>query len=151
MTGIDFHVNVADRLVYGCRLLRKVYLSGSQVVVTGSPGLLAELDDWLWRFSALEFVPHCYASAALTTLAVTPVVLADTLSDCGHREVLVNLGTEIPAGFEGFERFIEVVAAVPAEAEAGRQRWKHYKARGYQLVKHDLAAMAATAGSGSAS
>ncbi len=35
MTGIAFHVNLADRLAYACRLLRKAAASGSRVLVTG--------------------------------------------------------------------------------------------------------------------
>jgi hypothetical protein len=37
MTEIAFHFNVPDKLAYSCRLLRKAYLSGARVVVTGEP------------------------------------------------------------------------------------------------------------------
>ncbi|MEY2802660.1 MAG: hypothetical protein RL513_2246, partial [Pseudomonadota bacterium] len=30
MTGIAFHVNLADRLAYACRLVRKVSASGAR-------------------------------------------------------------------------------------------------------------------------
>ena len=138
MTEIAFHFNVPDKLAYSCRLLRKAYLSGARVVVTAEPGVLAELDTLLWSFSATEFVPHCTSDASLITLSATPVVLAESLADCPHHEVLVNLGQTISAGFEGFERCIEVVALPPEDVMAGRGRWKHYVARGYSLVKHDL-------------
>jgi len=139
MTEIAFHFNVPDKLAYGCRLLRKAYLSGARVTVTAEPEVLAELDALLWRFSSTEFVPHCTASASVITMAVTPIVLAGSLADCPHHEVLVNLGQDIAAGFEGFERCIEVVALPPEEVRAGRGRWKHYVARGYDLIRHDLA------------
>ena len=138
MTEIAFHFNVPDKLAYGCRLLRKAYLSGAKVAVTAESALLAELDRLLWGFSATEFVPHCTSSASLATLAATPIVLADSLGDCPHHEVLVNLGQTIPAGFEGFERCIELVALPSEEVAAGRVRWKHYVARGYSLVRYDL-------------
>lgn len=139
MTEVAFHFNVPDKLTYSCRLLRKAWQSGAKVVVTAEPGVLAELDTLLWSFSAAEFVPHCTLGASLITLSATPVVLAESLAGCQHHEVLVNLGQTIPAGFEGFERCIEVVALPPDEVIAGRRRWKHYVARGYSLVKHDLA------------
>ena len=138
MTEIAFHFNVPDKLTYSCRLLRKVYRSGARVVVTAEPGVLAELDALLWSFSATEFVPHCTSDASLITLSVTPIVLAESLDDCPHHDVLVNLGQTIPAGFEGFERCIEVVALPLEDVMAGRRRWKHYVAHGYSLVKHDL-------------
>jgi DNA polymerase-3 subunit chi len=139
MTEIAFHFNVPDKLAYSCRLLRKAYLSGARVAVTAEPEVLAELDALLWSFSSAEFVPHCAASASAITMAATPIVLAESLAQCSHHEVLVNLGQGIPAGFEGFERVIEVVALPPEDLMAGRSRWKHYAARGYALKRHDLA------------
>ncbi len=141
MTEIAFHFNVPDKLTYGCRLLRKAYLSGARVVVTADSGVLAELDQWLWRFSATEFVPHCLATATENCLAASPVVLAESLAECPHQDVLVNLGSGIPADFEHFERFIEVVAQAQDDILAARSRWKYYAARGYALKIHDLAAI----------
>lgn len=139
MTEVAFHFNVPDKLAYSCRLLRKAWGSGARVVVTGEPQTLSRLDLMLWTFSALEFVPHCHVTAAPATLAATPVVLADALHGCPHHEVLVNLGPEIPDGFERFERFIELVTLAPDDRSAARSRWKHYADRGYALKRHDLA------------
>ena len=146
MTDIAFHFNVPDKLGYSCRLLRKAYLSGAQLVVTGAPEMLAELDQLLWTFSASEFVPHYRATAAKSdtaqgkVLAATPVLLVESLRDCAHHGVLVNLGSDIPDEFERFERFIEVVTTSDEDRLAARQRWKHYADRGYSLKRHDLAA-----------
>ena len=145
MTDIAFHFNMADKLAYGCRLLRKIYLSGAKAAVTAEPAVLDELDTLLWTFSAADFVPHCTAGASPATLANSPVVL--TASPAGHAQhgILVNLGQNVPSGFEGFERVIDVVSLSPEDAQAGRGRWKHYSARGYTLKKHDLAHRAAGA------
>lgn len=146
MTDIAFHFNVPDKLSYSCRLLRKAYLSGAQLVVTGPTEMLTELDQLLWTFSVSEFVPHYRAAAAAKSdsalgqaLAVTPIVLVDSLKDCAHHGVLVNLGSNIPEEFERFERFIEVVTTLDADRLAARHRWKHYADRGYALKRHDLA------------
>lgn len=146
MTDIAFHFNVPDKLGYSCRLLRKAYLSGAQLVVIGAPEMLAELDQLLWTFSALEFVPHYRTPAASKSesahgkaLAASSVLLVDSLSDCPHHDVLVNLGSTIPDEFERFERFIEVVTTSDVDRLAARHRWKHYADRGYALKRHDLA------------
>ncbi|MHB1200013.1 MAG: DNA polymerase III subunit chi [Polaromonas sp.] len=141
MTEIEFHVNVPDKLLYSCRLLRKAYLSGAKVVVTAGCGVLDELDHLLWSFSPTEFVPHCRADAPQDSLAVTPVLLAESLTACPHHGVLVNLGQDIPVGFEPFERFIEVIARAEDDLLAGRSRWKHYAMRGYALKKHERTAV----------
>lgn len=139
MTEVAFHFNVPDKLAYGCRLLRKAWGSGARVVVTAEPDTLERLDLMLWTFSALEFVPHCRMTASAATLAASPVLLATTLADCPHHEVLVNLGQDVPPGFERFERFIELVTGADADRVAARSRWKHYTDRGYAMKRHDLA------------
>lgn len=139
MSRIDFHVHVSDKLAYSCRLLRKACLSGARVAVVAEPEVLVALDDLLWRFSPVDFVPHCRAGAPEASLAASPIVLSKSLSApaCAGREIVLNLGQEVPAGFEAFERLIEVVAAGDDEVAAGRRRWKHYAALGHVPEKHD--------------
>lgn len=147
MTDIAFHFSVPDKLAYSCRLLRKAYQSGAQLVVIGTPDMLAELDHMLWTFSASEFVPHYRpladaksATALDKALEATPVLLVESVGSSAHHGVLVNLGSDIPDGFECFERFIEVVSINDTDRLAARRRWKHYADRGYTLQRHDLAA-----------
>ena len=139
MTAIAFHVNVADKLGYSCRLLRKAYLSGAKVAVTGEPEVLGELDRLLWSYSPAQFVPHCFAGAPERIVAATPILLTGSPAAATQHEVLVNIGQTVPADFEHFQRFIEVVALAGDDAAAGRGRWKHYVALGYDLAKHDMA------------
>jgi DNA polymerase-3 subunit chi len=138
VTEIAFHVNTPDKVGYACRLLRKAWGAGSKVTVTGDPALLRELDAALWTFSAVDFVPHCY-DAPGPVRERTPIVLADTSQGAPHREVLLNLGADVPQGFERFERLIEVVTADESDLQRGRLRWKHYASRGYAMTRHDLA------------
>lgn len=138
MTGVEFHFNAPDKLGYACRLLRKAALKGAKVAVTGEHGLLRELDTVLWTFQPLEFVPHCFASAAANMLDATPVVLCPAAREAPHHEVLVNLGAQVPEGFERFERLIEVVTLQEDDRVDARRRWQHYKSRGYELKRIDL-------------
>jgi len=139
MSRIDFHVHVGDKLAYSCRLLRKACLSGARVAVVAEPEVLVALDDLLWRFSPVEFVPHCRAGASEAALAASPIVLTKSLSApaCAGRETVLNLGRDVPVGFDAFERLIDVVAAGDEEVAAGRGRWKHYVALGHAPKKHD--------------
>ena len=58
MTDVAFHTGIANPLDYACRLLRKAYRSGARVAVHADPALLDRLDQALWTFEPLEFVPH---------------------------------------------------------------------------------------------
>ncbi|HQS32750.1 MAG: DNA polymerase III subunit chi [Polaromonas sp. 39-63-203] len=145
MTEISFHFNVADKLLYTCRLLRKAHATGAQVAVTAEPETLSGLDQLLWSFSPTEFVPHSRGAAEGGVLAGLSVLLVDSPEACPHQGVLVNLGATVPAGFERFEKFVEIVTRSDSERAAARSRWKHYADRGYSLQRHDLAASGARA------
>lgn len=138
MTAIEFHVNVPDKLHYSCRLLRKAYRSGANAVVTATPELLLQLDKVLWSYSSTEFLPHCRSDSAAATTAATPILLAEQLDVYPPGSVLINLGLQVPGGFERFERFIEVASSSEDDRLAARERWKHYRDRGYALKRHEL-------------
>ena len=140
MTAIEFHVNVPDKLHYSCRLLRKAYRSGANAVVTATPELLLQLDKVLWSYSSTEFLPHCRSDSAAATTAATPILFAEQLDVYPPGSVLINLGLQVPGGFERFERFIEVASSSEDDRLAARERWKHYRDRGYALKRHELPA-----------
>lgn len=140
MTEIEFHVNVPDKLHYSCRLLRKAYRTGAKAVVSAEPELLLQLDHLLWSFSSTEFLPHCQSKAPACTVLMSPILLAEVLDDCPTASVLINLGQDVPGGFERFERFIEVSSSLESDRLSARARWKHYRDRGYALRRHDLPA-----------
>lgn len=143
MTGIEFRFNAPDKLGYACAMLRRAALQRARVVVTGEAGLLRELDRELWTFDALAFVPHCFCGAPAPVLEATPIVLCDSARDAPHHEVLVNLGQEVPQGFERFERLIEVVTLEEGDRQGARARWQHYRSRGYDIQRRDLEAQEA--------
>jgi DNA polymerase-3 subunit chi len=138
VTEIAFHFNVPERLAYACRLLRKAVGSGARVLVTGEPDSLKQLDIALWTFSATDFVPHCDLDGEAAVLALSPVILAPSLTSTPHHEVLLNLGQFVPDGYERFQRVIELVGIDDEERQMARARWKHYTDRGYAITRHDL-------------
>lgn len=144
MTDIEFRFNLRDPVDYACRLLRKgVMQGGAQLVVTGSAATLEAVDAALWQTESTDFLAHCRADASPGVLQRSPVVLAaEPDVALPHRAVLVNLGSEVPAGFERFERLIELVAEDEASRGAGRARWRHYKDRGYGIRHQDAFAPA---------
>lgn len=143
MTGIDFHFNTPDKVNYACRLLRKaVAARGAQVVVVGDAAVLDAIDVALWQLSPVDFIAHCSADAEQGVMARSPVVLAgrDT-AQLPHRQVLLNLGADVPIGFERFERLIDIVSDDESDRQTARSRWRHYADRGYSIVRHDFQAM----------
>ncbi len=140
MTDIDFHFNTPDKVLHACKLLRKAAgLHGAQLAVVGDAATLEAVDMALWDFSAADFVPHCRSDSPPEVLARSPVVLIDGPSEpWPHRQVMVNLGVALPAGFECFDRLIEIVSDDPADRQIGRDRWRYYARRGYAITPHDF-------------
>jgi DNA polymerase III subunit chi len=143
---VEFHSGVADKLAVTCRFLRKAQAAGAAVVVCGDPATLDRLDLVLWTTEPLSFMPHVRvkgASPARPVLARTPTWLVDDPATVARREVLLNLGPGMVAGWEQFERVVEIVSAEPGDAGAGRERWRQYGARpGVDLVHHARGASA---------
>jgi DNA polymerase III subunit chi len=133
MTQIDFHSGVPDKVAYACRLLRKAYASTPRIVVmTEDAAQLAALDQALWTFSALDFLPHAHANDPLAPDSA--IVLADSDStELPQAGLLVNLSRRAPAQFEAFPRLIEVISTDEEDAAAGRLRYAAYKRQDFPL------------------
>jgi len=143
MTEISFHTGVPDLYGYTCRLVRKAVRKGAAVVVSAPTETLRRFDQALWAFEPLEFIPHAMVregQAIEPRLARTPVWLVPPGVQSPSTDVLVNLGPEVAPGFENYQRVIEIVGVEPAQAQAARQRWRHYKERGYAVTHHEVSA-----------
>ena len=138
-----FHLRVADRLGYACRLLRKAYAQDAKVVVCAPQPTLAKLDTLLWTSDPASFVPHVRLAPGAASLPEgdpTPIWLVEHAEQAPTHDVLLNLGDELVAGFEAFARVIEVVPEEEEAKQAARLRWKHYADRGYPLKHHEVGA-----------
>lgn len=137
MTQIEFHFNATDKLAYVCRLLRKGTSQNQRLFVVGQADILKQLDVALWSVAPHDFVSHCQASEA-HLVTHSAVLLATQLEPVPGVQTAVNLGPELPEGFECFGRLIEVVSDEPADRLQARVRWKQYSALGYGLERRDL-------------
>lgn len=140
---VDFYLLSASdqrtRLLTACRLAEKGFDQGLQVAVrTSGPAETAELDDLLWSFSDRSFVPHAVWPADAEVAVETPVLISSGELPESHRDVLVNLGAEVPAGFERYARLCEIVTGDEAAKAAGRVRWRRYRDAGLAPQSHTL-------------
>lgn len=138
MTRIDFHSNVADKLHYACRLIRKARAANSKVVIYHHDlTVLRHLDEALWTISEADFLPHVMADDALASM--TPIVLSNTrLDQSPHFELLVNLSAAVPEHFPLFSRMIEIVSGDQQDTLAARERYRYYQQQGHSL-SHNVA------------
>ncbi len=141
MRRVEFHHGIGNKLAYACRLLRKAHRAGAKVAVTGDLAALQALDRELWTFDDQEFLPHVLASATPLPerLHATPIWLSPDVSSApGERSILVNIGRDVPDGMDRFERVFDLVSSEPSDRQEGRQRWKAYAAKGWDVQPHEV-------------
>jgi DNA polymerase-3 subunit chi len=138
MTTIDFYTHCADRFEVASRLVAKAWAQhGTVRVLTDGPRTTEEFGRFLWLWPATGFMPHCQLGSPLA--AETPILVDHALEHEGPATVLVNLHASAPPFFSRFERLAEIVTRDETDVVTGRERWKFYKARGYEIRSFNLA------------
>ncbi len=139
MTSINFYFNAGDRFHVACRLAGKAYAQKKKLLIFAPATEAARrIDNLLWTWQQLSFIPHCLASDPLA--AQTPVLITTGPANPPECDVLLNLADECPPFFERYEKLLEIVGQDAAGRSLGRSRFKFYKERGYAIDTHDLAA-----------
>lgn len=140
MARADFYLIAKPRfleepLKLVCELARKAYDSNQWTLVLARDAAQAEeLDELLWEFDPDAYIPHQIAGDEEDEL--TPVLIATPDADVPARALVINLRDDAFTG--ACERVLEVVPADPSAREPLRERWKQYKARGFEVNKHDM-------------
>lgn len=118
------------RLKLGCRIAEQAYLAGQRVFVWfDEPACLERFDELLWTFADRSFVPHeLYTQAQ--QWQDTPVLLGCGTQPQQSYDVLVNLGSEIPAAASYAARIAELIDADEQRRRAGRNRFRQYRDQG---------------------
>jgi DNA polymerase-3 subunit chi len=142
---VDFYVNSPEVLKTACQVVKKAVAAQLRVFVfSNDSARLDQFDKMLWTFESLAFVPHTRLNAA--NAAQTPVwlgtqALPDQLSTPAP-SLLVNLSAQVPDWLgdnQHIERVIELVGMDEPSKQAGRERFKVYRASNLNPTTHDLA------------
>jgi len=137
VTKVDFYTGSTDKLHTACQLSHKAMQNGVRVVLSTLDAATADaLDKLLWHFPATAFVPHCRSDAE--DAAQWPVVLNSGNDSFPHYDLLISLHDECVSFFSRFERVIEIVGQDAEDSRLGRERFKFYRDRGYELSHTDL-------------
>ena len=103
----------------------------------------------------LALAPPCTAAAPVrpAPAALVPPCTADNIPAIviGHSNellpliqphitVLINMASDVPLFFSHFERVAEIIDQSPTQKQIGRERYRFYRDRGYDLQSHNIAA-----------
>ncbi len=141
MTRIDFYIQQApqQRELTACRLAEKAWQQGHRVYLNAEdPAQATRLDELLWSFRAGSFLPHEPLSELEEADNTVPIHVGSGLDPSGHHGILINLASEVPLWFSRFERVVEPIDGEERVKTAGRERFRFYRDRGYDLQTHNL-------------
>ena len=137
MSRADFYIltGSASPVRLACSIANKAWQQGNRVHISAANREEAvKLDDLLWTFHDISFLPHALVDGAGAEQAFITIGWPDSLLP--DRDVLINLTTEVPDFSGKFARIIEIVA--PEEKQQARERYRQYRDRGFELHSHDI-------------
>jgi DNA polymerase III subunit chi len=138
VTKVDFYTGSTDKLRTACQLSHKAMQNGIRTAISLPDAATSDaLDRLLWHYPATAFIPHCLADAE--DAEQMPVVLNHRSERFPHHDLLISLHDECVPFFSRFERVIEIIGHDAEDSRKGRERFKFYRDRGYQLRHIDLA------------
>lgn len=137
---VDFYLlSYSDkeaRSIFICRLIEKIYRQGHIVYIHCKDKKESEeIDELLWSFHDISFVPHCLAKERGDT--PPPVLLGfDFVPDQG--EVLINLSSTIPMFYQAFSRILEIIPSKEEEQAIAREHYQFYKKQKAEIKTHKI-------------
>lgn len=132
MAVAEFHHDATDKLRHACTLVAQWYRDGRQVWIhCDSDPLAARLDQMLWVFEPLAFIPHVREGHRLS--AATPVRIGRDAAAAPDDAILLNLAQDVPAGFERRGHVVEIVSRDMADRDAARARYMRYRQSGFDM------------------
>ncbi len=138
MPRVQFYHNAEQPLVLACELTARAYAGGRRVALrVADEATAGRLDQLLWTFEQLAFVPHVSSRSPLAS--ETPVLIdsAAQASTWAHHDLLFNLAPDLPPDFQGFRGVVEIIGQAEAEKAPARSRWMHYKQLGFEMQAYD--------------
>lgn len=132
---VRFYTGCQDPVEVALRLLRKCRGQGYRTAVLGPMGPLRVLSARLWALEGF------WAHAGPETLATShrsPIVLSAEPGAPDGLAALIHLGHDMPRVPASVQHLFEVVGVDPDAREAGRHRFRTYRAQGVALRHHEV-------------
>lgn len=145
MTKVDFYTGSPNKLRTACQLSHKAMQNGMRTVISMPTATTCDaLDKLLWEYPATAFIPHCRSGdkdaehLPVLSLPKWPVVLDHGSEKFPCHDLLISLHDQCVPFFSRFERVIEIISTDAEDSRMGRERFKFYRDRGYELRHIDL-------------
>lgn len=139
MPRVDFYVlpENSPQERFACFMTHKAWQQGNTIYIhTVSRELAETLDDLLWTFKDISFIPH--EIMGKKPVCNEPVIIGWQDKPPEQYQVMINLTQDVPTCAEMFARIIEIVAGNNTDRQQARNRYRDYRDRGYELHNHTM-------------
>jgi DNA polymerase-3 subunit chi len=140
MARADFYIlngNTAPSR-FSCTVAGKAYSQGNSVYIMATDREeAARLDDLLWTFQDISFLPHACVDDAPPD---TPILIGWPGAEAPQTDVMINLTESVADNSNDYNRIVEIIADETSRRERGRERYKVYRERGYEMFNHNITA-----------
>jgi DNA polymerase-3 subunit chi len=125
--------------LYICRLIEKVYKKNHRIyILTSTEHETRTLNDLLWTFKDISFIPHNIYEENPTSPA--PIQIGSSKEQPNnHNDILINLTLEVPNFYANFKHVLEIVPNNTTARESSRKKYKFYQQQGCKLETHNIA------------
>lgn len=139
MPRADFYIIPEPSLPlrFVCQLASRVREEGCDLYIhAASKAEALTLDDLLWTFRDISFLPHALVDEA--EALDCPIVIGWEGAEGPPRQALLNASGALPQSIAGYERIIDAAPADPKARDLARQRYKHYRDQGLEVRHHKI-------------
>lgn len=141
MPKIDFYIlsdtNEEVRWRTICRLIEKAHKNRHRIYIhTENQADAHKLDELLWTYREDSFLPHnLYGEGPEPA---PPIQIGFGVTPEKHRDILINLSSNVPEFFAQFLRILECVSGDAKQQELARERYRYYRSQNQNITTHKL-------------
>ena len=138
--ALFYILNKAEDLkISACKIIKEYYKKKYKIFVSSrSDDLVNELNNLLWTFEQISFIPHCTTKNYDKN---SPILLSGKDSfpktiNLKEYDVWLNLDDEMEENYTDFEIILEIVSQNEEERILSRKKYLNYQKNNFE-VKHE--------------
>jgi len=138
--ALFYILNKAEDLkISVCKIIKEYYKKKYKIFVSSrSNDLVNELNNLLWTFEQISFIPHCTTKNYDKN---SPILLSGKDSfpktvNLKEYDVWLNLDDEVEENYTDFEIILEIVSQNEEQRILSRKRYLNYQKNNFE-VKHE--------------
>lgn len=149
----DFYIHHAAtplqplNLKFACQIIYQTYLKGhSMGILVANTQMATQLDDLLWTFKDISFIPHLHRSSGVVIQTEDyPIIISEKtelLEDLGL-DILLLINSPLPESFSRFNKILQFCQNNSSERTFARENYQALQNAGWHIQSHKIADLTA--------